>query len=327
MLRYRHGPESDPFYWLYHSPGWLTDYDPPREFPFWLNLEPTNRCQLDCFFCSRQTSRRPLGEMSLETLDLIVEEAASQAAAGRKCALRLTGWGEPLLHSQIGRFVTRIKQAGLPLKIYTNGLALSPELMDLFFALEVDDLQFSMQGLTPRQYEFNRRGSSYARLRENMEMASRRRGPAARPFLSLLTSVLANEATEADPEAFINEHLNLVDKVAVDLTNLNFVQEVDRVRPFLDRQSAGLSRRPCVDVFLALEIKYDGLIQFCGQDADGLDEHSLGRVGQISLREAWHSPKMNEQRERVGRNLGHESLAVCRNCYHNTSKYDLFKKN
>ncbi|MDR2945355.1 MAG: radical SAM protein [Candidatus Adiutrix sp.] len=321
MLRYRRGPESDPFYWLYHSPGWLTDYDPPREFPFWLNLELTNRCQLDCFFCSRQSSTRPLGDISLETVARIVEEAA----AHKECGLRLTGWGEPLLHPQAGEAVRLIKKAGLPLKIYTNGLALTPELMDLFIELEVDDLQFSMQGLTPEQYEFNRRRSSYARLRHNIEMAAARRGNRARPFLSVLTSVLADEARAADPEAFMDDLLTLVDKVAVDLTNLNFVAEVDRVKPFLDRQSGGLSRGRCVDVFLALEIKHDGLIQFCGQDANALEEHSLGRVGEISLAEAWHSPKMNAQRERVGRGLGHEAMAVCRNCYHNTTKYDVFK--
>ena len=322
MLRYRSGPESDPFYWLYKSPGWLTDYDPPRPFPFWLNLELTNRCQLDCFFCSRQTSPRPLGDMSLETLKLIVDEAAGYD----QCGIRLTGWGEPLLHPQIGRAAAMIKEAGLPLKIYTNGLALTPELMDAFIAVGVDDLQFSMQGLTPAQYEFNRRKSSYSRLRANIEMAARKRGQAARPFLSVLTSVLADEARKADPEAFIDDLLTLVDKVAVDLTNLNFVSEVDRVKPFLDQQSGGLSRGRCVDVFLAMEIKYDGLIQFCGQDAAGLAEHSLGRVGQISLYDAWHSVKFNEQREWVGRGLGHEAMTVCRNCYHNTTKYDLFKK-
>ncbi|UQZ89953.1 hypothetical protein C4J81_12365 [Deltaproteobacteria bacterium Smac51] len=321
MLRYRLGRESDPFYWLYNSPGWLTDYDPPRQFPFWLNIELTNRCQLDCFFCSRQTSRRPLGDMSLETARLIVTEASRYP----ECGLRLTGWGEPLLHPQAGEIITMIKKAGLPLKIYTNGLALTPELMDTMIEYEVDDLQFSMQGLTPEQYEFNRRKSDYGRLRANIEMASRRRGERPRPFLSILTSVLADEAAKADPEAFIDEYLTLVDKVAVDLTNLNFVSEVDRVKPFLDKQSAGLSRGLCVDVFLALEVKYDGLIQFCGQDADGLEEHSLGYVGAISLHEAWHSRKMNEQRDRVGRALGHETMSVCRNCYHNTNKYDIFK--
>ena len=157
-------------------------------------------------------------------------------------------------------------------------------------------------------------------------MAAERRGDRPRPFLSILTSVLADEAAQADPEAFMDDFLAVVDKVAVDLTNLNFVAEVERVKPFLGRQSGGLTRGRCVDVFLALEVKYDGLIQFCGQDANNLPEHSLGRVGEMSLFEAWHSPKMNEQRDRVGRALGHESMAVCRNCYHNTSKYDIFKK-
>ncbi len=321
MLRYRRGPQSDPFYWLYTSPGWLTEYDPPRDFPFWLNLELTNRCQLDCFFCSRQTSRRPLGDMSPDTLRRIVDEAARYD----QCGIRLTGWGEPLLYPRIAEAAALIKATGRPLKIYTNGLALTPELMDRFLEAGVDDLQFSMQGLTPEQYEFNRRRSSYARLRANMEMAADRRGAAERPFLSLLTSVLADEAAAADPEAFVTEMLTVVDKVAVDLTNLNFVREVDRVKPFLDRQSGGLTRGRCVDVFLALEVKYDGLIQFCGQDADGLPEHSLGRVGEISLHQAWHSRGMNEQRDLVGRGLGHEARTVCRNCYHNTTKYDLFK--
>lgn len=322
MLRYRQGPESDPFFHVFSSAGWLHEYDPPREFPFWINLELTNRCQLDCFFCSRQTSARPLGDMNLETLRLIVEEAARYD----QCGLRLTGWGEPLLHPEAALAASFIKNAGLPLKIYTNGLALTPEMMDVFIEAGVDDLQFSMQGLTPEQYEFNRRRSSYARLRANIEMAFRRRGASPRPFLSILTSVLADEAASADPEAFVAEHLELVDKVAVDLTNLNFVSEVDRVKPFLENQSSGLTRGRCVDVFLALEIKYDGLIQFCGQDADGLPEHSLGNVGRVTLYEAWHSLKMNRQRQRVGRDLEHETMSVCRNCYHNTSKYDLFKK-
>jgi hypothetical protein len=325
LLRYRRGPESDPFYELYQSPGWLTDFDPPRPFPFWLNLELTNRCQLDCLFCSRQKSRRPLGDLSLETARLLTLEARAQAEALGFVGVRFTGWGEPLLHPRAAEIAALVKEAGLKLKIYTNGLALTPELMDRFIDLGVDDLQFSLQGLTPAQYEFNRRGADYQRLRASLELAAHRRGAAARPFLSVLTSTLADEAREADPEPFLRDMLTLVDKVAVDLTNLNFVADQGRVKPYLERQSAGLTRGRCVDVFLALEIKYDGLIQICGQDAEGRPDHSLGRLGETSLAEAWLGPRMNEQRQRVGRALGHESLPVCRHCYHNTTKYELFK--
>jgi len=326
MLNYSQGPESDPFYELYHSPGWLTAFDPPRPFPFWLNLELTNRCQLDCLFCSRQKSRRPLGDLSLELARRLVEEARAQAEAVGFVGVRFTGWGEPLLHPRAAEIAALVKEAGLKLKIYTNGLALTPRLMDLFIGLEVDDLQFSLQGLTPSQYEFNRRGATYGRLRASLELAACRRGAATKPFLSVLTSTLADEAREADPEAFIKDMLTLADKVAVDLTNLNFVADQSRVKPYLDRQSGGLTRGRCVDIFLALEIKYDGLIQVCGQDAEARPDHNLGRLGEISLAEAWLSPKMEERRRRVGRNLDHEALPVCRHCYHNTTKYELFKK-
>ena len=322
-MRYRQGPASDPFYDLYQSPGWLTDFDPPRPFPFWLNLELTNRCQLDCLFCSRQKSRRPLGDLSLEAARLLVEEARAEAVGF--VGVRFTGWGEPLLHPRAAEIAALVKGAGLKLKIYTNGLALTPGLMDRFIDLEVDDLQFSLQGLTPAQYEFNRRGAAYPDLRAALELAARRRGSAARPFLSVLTSTLADEARAADPEAFINDMLTLADKVAVDLTNLNFVADLDRVKPYLERQSAGLTRGRCVDVFLALEVKYDGLIQICGQDAEGRPDHSLGRLGETSLAAAWLGPRMNERRELVGRGLGHEGLPVCCHCYHNTTKYELFK--
>jgi organic radical activating enzyme len=287
-----------------------------------VNLEATNVCQLDCIFCSRQLSDRPLGHLSLELAEIICQEMAQYPGA----ALRLTGWGEPLLHPQIGQLVSLIKHYGLKLKIYTNGLALTRELMDLFIEIKVDDLQFSLQGLTPEQYEFNRLRARHSQLEKRIRMAARQRGSAKRPFLSILTSVLADELAEGDPEAFTRKWLKLADKVAVDLTNLNFVASAERVKPLLARQSGGLKREKCVDLFLALEVKYDGSIQFCGQDAGGLEEHTIGHADHMSLAEAWTSPAMEAKRQAVGRNLKHEEFAVCRSCYHNTDKYDLFKK-
>ncbi|MDR1041278.1 MAG: radical SAM protein [Deltaproteobacteria bacterium] len=322
MLSYRRGPESDPFHSIYSSRGWLTDYDPPGDFPFWVNVEPTSRCQLDCLFCSRRLSRRPLGDMDMGMAKEIFAEAARHPGA----AVRFTGWGEPLLHPRIGELAEDAKKRGIRLKIYTNSLALTPRLFDRFMDIGVDDLQFSLQGLDGEQYEFNRRGASWNETESRILMASERRGARERPFLSVLTSVLATELEGRDPEAFCGKWLRHVDKVAIDLTNLNFVAETEAVTPYLDRQSAGLARGRCVDVFLALEVKYDGAMQFCGQDSQGLECHTVGRFGEMGLAEAWRHPRLEAQRDLVGRALGHDSSPVCRNCYHNTDKYDLFKK-
>lgn len=321
MLSYRRGPASDPFNYIYSSRGWLADYDPPGPFPFWVNLEPTNACQLDCLFCSRRLSARPVGYLDPGMASEIFSEAA-----GRGAAVRFTGWGEPLLHPRIGELCAEAKRRGVRLKIYTNGLALTPRLMDLFIDVGLDDLQFSLQGLDGAQYEFNRRGAAWEETESRILMASARRGGRERPFLSILTSVLGSELPGHDPERFAAAWLESVDKVAVDLTNLSFVAETEEARPHLAEQSAGLARGRCVDVFLALEVKHDGAIQFCGQDAEGRECHTIGRFGEMTLAEAWRHPRLEAQRDLVGRAMGHDGSPVCRNCYHNTDKYDVFKR-
>jgi MoaA/NifB/PqqE/SkfB family radical SAM enzyme len=277
---------------------------------------------LNCLFCSRQLSTRKLGYLSLELASAIFIEAGNFSGA----AVRFTGWGEPLLHPEILELTQLAKQNGLKIKIYTNGLALTPKMMEGFVSMGLDELQFSLQGLNPLQYEANRRGASYSKLEKNIHLAAQIRGAAAQPFLSILTSVLADELDSGDPQAFTKKFLPYVDKVAIDFTNLNFVKAAPQVLPHLKRQSGELHRGKCVDVFLALEIKYDGTIQFCGQDANNLSSHSVGTFGEISLHEAWKSSKMEAQRNLVGRALGHAESPVCRDCYHNTTKYDLFKK-
>jgi organic radical activating enzyme len=323
MLYYKHGEQSDPFLFIYTDPGWLRDYDPPRDFPFWVNIEATNLCNLDCIFCSRQLATCSRGYMPEKVLDRIIREVADHHPA----SMRVAGWGEPLLHPSFADQVRKIKAADIPLKVYTNGTLLTEDLMKAFIDADLDEIQFSMQGLTPQQYEFNRRKSSYDLFRSKVEMAAdvRDRSGASRPFLSLLTSVLKSELETADPKGFIASWSHLTDKIAMDLTNLNFVRDCPRVRDFLDDQALKQVHRPCVDVFLALEVNYNGAIEYCGQDANRTPEHVIGNIMNMTLHTAWHSDKMNTHRQAVGREVRHDDLPICRNCYHNTSKYDLFK--
>jgi len=325
MLCYKNGEHSDPFFYIYSDPGWLRDYDRPvRDFPFWVNLESTNLCNLDCIFCSRQLASGPQGFMSDEILDLIVAEVRRHPPA----ALRIAGWGEPLLHPRFTDHVRRIKAAGLSLKVYTNGTLLTEEMMEAFIEAGLDEIQFSMQGLTSKQYEFNRRRSNFELFKSKVDLAAKTRARLGgdRPFLSLLTSVLRSELEEADTQVFIDEWSPLVDKIAIDRTNLNFVRNCERVRPLLDDQAVDMTYRPCVDIFLAIEVNYNGAIEICGQDADQTPEHILGNISEISIHEAWHSDKMNDHRQAVGRETRHAQRPICRYCYHNTSKYDLFKE-
>jgi MoaA/NifB/PqqE/SkfB family radical SAM enzyme len=323
MLQYRNGERSDPFLFIYSDAGWLREYDPARPFPFWVNLEAANLCNLDCIFCSRQLSTGAKGFMDLDLLEKIVAEVRDRD----KAAIRVAGWGEPLLHPRFADFVRIVKQAGVKMKLYTNGLLLTERLMEAFIDYGLDEIQFSMQGLNGDQYEFNRRKALFSDFEAKVRLAAhvREKRGTDRPFLSLLTSALKSELESASPRAFIDHWTPLVDKVAVDLTNLNFVRGLPRIQSLLADQALAMVHRACVDVFLAIEVKYDGTIEFCGQDADRHPGHTIGNIRHMTIQEAWRSPKMETHRQAVGRDLRHDEFPICKNCYPNTNKYDLFK--
>ena len=69
-----------------------------RDFPYEINIELTNRCNLSCAMCARPTMEHPLGAMSCELFQKLVEEIAERQP---HAYLHLYGIGESLLHPQI----------------------------------------------------------------------------------------------------------------------------------------------------------------------------------------------------------------------------------
>jgi MoaA/NifB/PqqE/SkfB family radical SAM enzyme len=77
----------------------------PRE----VQLEVTNRCNLDCDMCPRLVLLQvPEIDMTRETLDAILGRFA--AAEAPPHSITLTGWGEPLMHAEFFEFVDRISE-------------------------------------------------------------------------------------------------------------------------------------------------------------------------------------------------------------------------
>jgi MoaA/NifB/PqqE/SkfB family radical SAM enzyme len=168
----------DPFMDIYASRGWLKDYDPARPFPFFINLELSNRCQLEWLFCSRQLSKRPLGDLSLSPAEAILREAVKREGI----AIRFSGWGEPLLHPKVREIVKLAKDHLLRIKLYTNVLLLDSALLEAFIELGLDEIQFYFQGLNKEQYLFHRRKSDYELLTNNITSAAKVKGERKRPF-------------------------------------------------------------------------------------------------------------------------------------------------
>ncbi len=112
----------------------------PRE----VQLEVTNRCNLDCDMCPRLTLLKvPEQDMSPETFEAVVSRLE------RPESVTLTGWGEPLMHPRLFDYVDRLhaRWPGVDVGFTTNGHLLTDGMIDKVLARRVARINVSLEEL------------------------------------------------------------------------------------------------------------------------------------------------------------------------------------
>lgn len=323
MLFYRDSEKADPFSRIYGHPQWLFPYELPLpEFPLMIDMEITNHCNLDCIFCSRQLMSRKQGVMDFGVFTKIIDEVAPYGTG-----IRISGWGEPFLHPRVVEMAEYAHAKEVTVQVTTNATIMSEERAERIVRSGLDELRFSMQGLNKHHYEEMRLRGRFEQFVHNVKLvhAVRERLGARTPFLTMQTTVLTTDWAEKTPEEYRDEWLPYVDKVSVDNTFFTYVEHLERVKRYLPHQGFEQQYGPCVDIAIKMFINWQGTVQWCVQDYEGV-LHALGNVREMSIREAWHHERLERQRERVGRNLEHASLPFCKKCYSVTTKYEELKE-
>jgi len=132
-----------------------------------LYIEPTSLCNLSCQTCVRNTWNEPMGEMSLDTFDKIVEQLKDFQYLE---TVMFGGFGEPTYHKDILYMIGKIKSLGLRAEITTNGTLLNEDMIKGLFENRLDTLWVSMDGAEDGIFEDIRRGASYKSVIDNLKL-------------------------------------------------------------------------------------------------------------------------------------------------------------
>lgn len=307
----------NPFTQIYRSPDFVdVNNRPLRDFPFIVDVEPTNFCNLRCIFCGQRIMTRERGYMSEAVFRAVADECARNGAA-----IRFIRWGEPLLHPLLFDFIAYAKKKGILVHLTTNGLLLNKEKTKRLIELGLDSIVFSMQGVTPEEYRVMRNNDKYAVLESNILEFVRIRAEmdAERPWIHISTTI--TDETPEEVEAFKARWLSVVDSVGVGRTNLERValrENVAAVKPHLPRQTIKKEYRRCTEVRQKLSVNWNGDVTACCSDYDG--KLVIGNIKQGSLKAWWHSRELDRIREILDAGRFQE-LDPCYLCYHT---YDEF---
>ncbi len=137
-------------------------------------IEPTNRCNIVCRTCMRNTWDEPLGMMSEATFERIL---ADLSEISPRPLVSFGGIGEPLLHPRTVDMVARLHALGCVVELITNGMLLSPKRSRQLVQAGLNTLWVSIDGASPESYEDVRLGAALPRVLENIrQFAAVRRG-------------------------------------------------------------------------------------------------------------------------------------------------------
>lgn len=128
-------------------------------------IEPTNACNLTCSTCMRNVWDEPLGFLSKETFERILEGLRAFSPIPK---VFFGGFGEPLFHPQIQEMVAAAKQLGAEVELITNGILLDDEVSDWMLNLGLDRVWVSIDGASPESYADVRLGDALPIVLENI---------------------------------------------------------------------------------------------------------------------------------------------------------------
>jgi MoaA/NifB/PqqE/SkfB family radical SAM enzyme len=140
--------------------------------PYWLTIDPTNFCQLQCPFCPTGANRgvRDKANMTLEHFTRFMERVGPAAIH-----VDFMNWGESLLNKQLPEMVACAKSHGAEVKLDANFNDVSEETIERLILSKVDVLSLSIDGLTQETYERYRKGGRLDKVLANLELLTRKR--------------------------------------------------------------------------------------------------------------------------------------------------------
>lgn len=285
------------------------------EFPFLVDVELTNYCNLKCIFCGQQAMKRNKGFMSKEILNKIVDECFKY-----KTPIRFIRWGEPFLHPNIIGFLKYIKSKKILAHVTTNGLAMKEGDMRTLVEIGLDSLIFSFQGATKEQYEIMRNNHRYDELKANILKMIEMRGDRPKPFIHI-SSTMTNES-EKEIDKFVKYWGNIVDSIGIGKTNLsrlssnqiNSFETIDKLEYLKKQETIKKYYRPCAEVYQKLSVDWNGKVSCCCADYNNF--MTVGDINNSTLYDIWNtSRKLKTFRNMLDKGM-HKSLTLCSTCYH-----------
>jgi len=302
----------------------------PTTIPVRMCIELTNRCNLNCPFClvGQQNSKeftahdeleRDMGGMNIDLCKKIIVDAKK---FGIK-EINLTFQGEPLMYKRkwFLELVKLCKNMELKSIVYTNGLLLDKDYSRSIIKAGMEELRFSVDGITQEVYELNRVGGEFKTVFENMKdivKISKEENSEIRLIWQLIA--LKNNEDQID------EARKMANEIGIHFEVKTFAESVPESAPKNIKYRRKLKPLPCTDIYDQVLVYWNGDVVACCYDLEG--DQIMGNLGKNTIEEIWNGKKFEKFRKNLKDSIFSHKLQpeFCKGCLKYSSPLETRKK-
>jgi radical SAM protein with 4Fe4S-binding SPASM domain len=261
-------------------------------------LELTNKCNLKCKMCNWQV--RDSGFMSRQLFESCIDQFSDMGLD----VLNLQFGGESLLHPEFKDFLKYAISHRGPKKIRkvgwtTNGMLFNQAIADLVVSLDVDWINFSLDGVGQVNDEI-RLGSKYSVIEKNIKYLLERRGSSKRP--SVLINVVDYGKTDEQKTDIYREWVFQVDEIEL-LPSIREDNTWENRELISQKHKLAPPPKFCNSPLDTMIISWDGKITGCCFDSNL--SFGLGNANNEPIEQIWKGSKFRELRKAVLTNKLH----------------------
>lgn len=275
------------------------------EFPKYLVIEPTNRCNLNCIMCPRGEMTRPQGFMDFELFKKIIDECE-----GKVEFIYLHFFGEPLLHPRIIDFINYAAGKGMTIALSTNATTLKANLAKDLLNSKLDLLIISIDSTDPETYAKIRMGGDLENVLRNidtfLDMQEKLKSTLNVSLQMIEMTLNKNELKKGISRWQLREGFNLTVKPLY-----NYANQVKNIQNLGNFPETDPVKKVCMEPWRGLVIGWDGVVVPCCNDFNY--KFPLGDVNVNTLNEIWNSEKMREMRK-CQNGGSQKSNDLCKDC-------------
>ncbi|MFA5090971.1 MAG: radical SAM/SPASM domain-containing protein [Candidatus Omnitrophota bacterium] len=281
--------------------------------PFLLQLEPTNRCNLNCALCltGLKKLKRPEADISFSQFSRIIDHLE-----GSLVYLVLYNLGESLLHPQIYDMIAYAKKKNIFVRLSTNGEFTRESDIPDIINCGLDELVVSLDFITADTYNKYKRSRSFQKVLDNIQALMKIRRSNCKPFINVQLLLVREN------EGLIREFYDLAarlgaDKALLKKARVNFPQ-VQPDKSILPRRQRYIrecykdnyKRTGCCRPWFSTVVLSDCSVVPCCFDMQGA--YRFGDTAASRFSRIWNNGTYTGFRSQALRDIN--GIALCKEC-------------